>query len=70
MGNRGREGGREDADDGVSDTKGGGGREEEMVDQERLLDFKPLLSDPKHSDIVLKCGDARFLCHKVILATG
>ena len=48
----------------------GGGAEEEMVDQERLLDFKPLLSDPKHSDIVLKCGDARFLCHKVILATG
>ena len=47
----------------------GGGAEEEMVDQERLLDFKPLLSDPKHSDIVLKCGDARFLCHKVILAT-
>ena len=48
----------------------GGGAEEEMVDQEMLFDFKPLLSDPKHSDIVLKCGDARFLCHKVILATG
>ena len=43
------------------------GAEEEMVDQERLLDFKPLLSDPKHSDIVLKCSGTRFLCHKVIL---
>ena len=46
----------------------GGKEEEEGMKQGRLLDFKPLLSDPKHSDIVLKCGDTRFLCHKVILA--
>ena len=44
----------------------GGAEEEEQ--QNRLLDFQPLLSDPKHSDIVLKCGDTRFLCHKAILA--
>ena len=44
-----------------------GGAEEEE-EQNRLLDFQPLLSDPKHSDIVLKCGDTRFLCHKAILA--
>ena len=41
----------------------------ELIKQNRLMDFKPLLSDPKHSDIVLKCGDTRFLCHKVILAS-
>ena len=40
---------------------------EEDLKENRLLDFKPLLSDPKHSDIVLKCGGTRFLCHKVIL---
>ena len=45
-----------------------GGAEEEEEEQNRLLDFQPLLSDPKHSDIVLKCGDTRFLCHKAILA--
>ena len=44
-----------------------GGAEEEE-EENRLLDFQPLLSDPKHSDIVLKCGDTRFLCHKAILA--
>ena len=37
--------------------------------QNGLLDLQPLLSDPKHSDILLKCGDARFPCHKAILAT-
>ena len=47
---------------------GGGGGEEEGVKKDRLLDFQPLLSDHKHSDIVLNCGDARFLCHKAILA--
>ena len=45
-----------------------GGTEEELIKQNRLLDFKPLLSDPKHSDIVLKCGDIRFPCHKLLLA--
>ena len=44
------------------------GSAEEEMKQNRLFDFQPLLLDPKHSDIVLKCGDARFLCHKVILA--
>ena len=43
--------------------------EDELIKQNRLMDFKHLLSDPKHSDIVLKCGDTRFLCHKVILAS-
>ena len=43
--------------------------EEELVKQNSLLDFKPLLSDPKHSDIVLKCNGTQFLCHKVILAS-
>ena len=33
-----------------------------------LFDFKPLFKDPKHSDVVLKCNDTSFLCHKVILA--
>ena len=37
--------------------------------QNGLLDLQPLLSDPKHSDILLKCGEARFPCHKAILAT-
>ena len=46
----------------------GGMEEEEDKTQDRLLDFEPFLSDPKHSDIVLNCGDTRFLCHKVILA--
>ena len=45
----------------------GGMEGEEDLKENRLLDFKPLLSDPKHSDIVLKCGGTRFLCHKVIL---
>ena len=45
----------------------GGGAEVEVKEME-LFDFKPLLKDPKHSDVVLKCGDTRFLCHKVILA--
>ena len=45
-----------------------GGREEEEEKQNRLLDFQPLLSDPKHSDIVLKCGETKFFCHKAILA--
>ena len=45
-----------------------GGTAEEEKEQNRLLDFQPLFSDPKHSDIVLKCGDTRFLCHKAILA--
>ena len=39
------------------------------VEQNRLFDFQPLLSDPKHSDIVLKCDGMRFQCHKVILAS-
>ena len=43
--------------------------EDELIKQNRLMDFKHLLSDPKHSDIVLKCSDTRFLCHKVILAS-
>ena len=46
----------------------GGTAAEEEMKQNRLLDFQPFLSDPKHSDIVLKCGDTRFQCHKVILA--
>ena len=46
----------------------GGVEEEENVKQDRVLDFEPFLSDPKHSDIVLNCGDTKFLCHKVILA--
>ena len=33
----------------------------------RLFDFRPLLTCPKDSDIVLKCGDKSFLCHKNIL---
>ena len=47
----------------------GGGAEVEVKEME-LFDFKPLLKDPKHFDVVLKCGDAdtRFFCHKVILA--
>ena len=43
--------------------------EGELIKQNSLMDFKPLLSDPKHSDIVLKCGGTQFLCHKVILAS-
>ena len=46
----------------------GGTEEEEEMAKDRLLDFEPFLSDPKHSDIVLNCGDKSFLCHKVILA--
>ena len=49
-------------------TSLGGGAEEEMK-QNRLMDFQHLLTSPKHSDIVLKCGDTSFLCHKVILAS-
>ena len=45
----------------------GSGAEEEF-NPDRLFDFYDLLEDPKHSDIVLKCGDKQFLCHKVILA--
>ena len=45
-----------------------GGKGEEERKKNRLLDFQPLLSNPKHSDIVLKCGDTRFRCHKVVLA--
>ena len=45
----------------------GGGAEVEVKEM-ALFDFKPLLKDPKHSDVTLKCGDTRFLCHKVILA--
>ena len=46
-----------------------GGVAEEEMKQSRLFDFQPLLLDPKHSDIVLKCAHTRFLCHKVILAS-
>ena len=46
-----------------------GGMAEEEMKQSRLFNFQPLLVDPKHSDIVLKCADTRFLCHKVILAS-
>ena len=45
-----------------------GGTEWEGIGLGRLLDFAPLLSDSKHSDIVLNCGGSRFLCHKNILA--
>jgi len=45
-----------------------GGGAEVGVKEMELFDFKPLLKDPKHSDVILKCGDTRFLCHKVILA--
>jgi len=47
-----------------------GGSAEEEMKQNRMLDFQPLLADPKHSDIVLKCGDTTFHCHKVILAAS
>ena len=40
----------------------------EEMEENDLLDFQPLLTEPKHSDIVLKCGGKQFLCHKVILA--
>ena len=46
----------------------GGTAAEEEMKKNMLMDFQPLLSDPKHSDIVIKCGDTRFPCHKVILA--
>ena len=49
-------------------TNLGSGAEEEF-NPDRLFDFYDLLEDPKHSDIVLKCGNKEFLCHKVILAT-
>jgi len=49
-------------------TSLGGTAAEGEVEQNRLLDLQPLLSDPKHSDIVLKCGGTRFPCHKAILA--
>ena len=45
-----------------------GGTEWEGIGLGRLLDFAPLLSDSKHSDIVLNCGGSRFQCHKNILA--
>ena len=45
-------------------NRGGTDEEEEKM----LFDFKPLLSDPKHSDIVLKCNGKKFPCHRVILA--
>ena len=48
---------------------GGTADEAEEIRQNGLLDFKPLLSDPKHSDIVLKCDGTEFLCHKVILVS-
>ena len=38
------------------------------AEEKMLFDFKPLLSDPKHSDIVLKCNGKKFPCHRVILA--
>ena len=38
------------------------------AEEKMLFDFKPLLSDPKHSDIVLKCNGKEFPCHRVILA--
>merc|ERR1719447_2403225 len=47
----------------------GGTAEEEEIKQNGLLDFKPLLSAPKHSDIVLKCDGTEFHCHKVILVS-
>ena len=49
-------------------TSLGGTEWEGTVGLGRLLDFAPLLADSKHSDIVLKCGGSRFLCHKNILA--
>ena len=49
-------------------TNLGSGAEEEF-NPDSLFDFYDLLEDPKHSDIVLKCGNKEFLCHKVILAT-
>ena len=47
----------------------GGTAEAEEMRQNGLLDFEPLLSDPKYSDIVLKCDGMEFLCHKVILVS-
>ena len=49
-------------------TNLGGTAEEEEMRQNGLLDFEPFLSDPKHSDIVIKCGSTKFFCHRVILA--
>ena len=49
-------------------TSLGGTEWEGTIGLGRLLDFAPLLSDSKHSDIVLNCGGSRFLCHKNILA--
>ena len=49
-------------------TSLGGTEWEGTVGLGRLLDFAPLLSDSKHSDIVLNCGGSRFQCHKNILA--
>ena len=49
-------------------TSLGGTEEEEMKQNRLMMDFQPFLSDPKHSDIVLKCGDIRFPCHKLLLA--
>ena len=49
-------------------TSLGGTEWEGTVGLGRLLDFAPLLSDSKHSDIVLNCGGYGFLCHKNILA--
>ena len=46
----------------------GGTAEEEEMRQNGLLDFEPFLSDPKHSDMVIKCGSTKFFCHRVILA--
>ena len=46
----------------------GGTAEEEEIKQNGLLDFEPFLSDPKHSDIVIKCGSTKLFCHRVILA--
>ena len=34
---------------------------------DKLFDFRPLLREPMDSDIVLKCKDRAFPCHKVIL---
>ena len=48
---------------------GGTADEAEEIRQNGVFDFKPLLSDPKHSDIVLKCDGTEFHCHKVILVS-
>ena len=49
-------------------VRGAGGEDMKEMRENSLLDFQPFLSEPKHSDILLKCGGKKFLCHKVILA--